>query len=105
MVVFWRSTANRDQRATTSSTSGNLKIEGYPDLFYLRHRDKMASLTAFQIIIAQETGPWPRLAGIGEGGGPERVLLVVGLSAYKTRVAVFPLQVSMRIALQSARRG
>ena len=60
----------------------------------------MASLTSFKIIIAQETGPWPRLAGIGEGGWPERVLLAVGLSAYKTRVAVFPLQVSMRIALQ-----
>ncbi|TFK71360.1 hypothetical protein BDN72DRAFT_837743, partial [Pluteus cervinus] len=51
-------------------------------------------------IIAQETGPWPRLAGIGEGGWPEQVLLVVGLSANKTQVAVFPLQVSMHIALQ-----
>ncbi|TFK65499.1 hypothetical protein BDN72DRAFT_880887 [Pluteus cervinus] len=34
----------------------------------------MASLTSFKIIIAQETGPWPRLAGIGEGGWPERRL-------------------------------
>ncbi|TFK70325.1 hypothetical protein BDN72DRAFT_839202, partial [Pluteus cervinus] len=56
----------------------------------------MASLTSFKIIIAQETGPWPRLAG----GWPERVLLAVRLSAYKARVAAFPLQVSMCIALQ-----
>ncbi|TFK73298.1 hypothetical protein BDN72DRAFT_834992 [Pluteus cervinus] len=49
----------------------------------------MASLTSFRIIIAQETGPWPRLAGIGEGGWPERV----PLATYKTRVA-------HRIALQ-----
>ena len=56
----------------------------------------MASRTSFKIIIAQETSPWPQL----EGGWPERVLPAVGLSAYKTRVAAFPLQVSMRIALQ-----
>ena len=60
----------------------------------------MASFTSFEIIIAQETGPWPRLAGIGEGGWPEQVLPAIRLSAYKTRVAAFPLQVSMRIALQ-----
>ncbi|TFK72098.1 hypothetical protein BDN72DRAFT_836678 [Pluteus cervinus] len=69
------------------------------DLSYSRH-NKMASLTSFKIIIAQKTSSWPRLVGIGDSGWPERVLLAVGLSAYKTRVAMFPLQFSMRTALQ-----
>ncbi|TFK61461.1 hypothetical protein BDN72DRAFT_849650 [Pluteus cervinus] len=66
-----------------------------------RHRRLVFPL---KIIITRETGPWPRLAGIGEGGWPERVLPAVGLSAYKTRVAAFPLQVRMRIALQGEAR-